>query len=174
MLIDYICCGIVGFVICCMLFAIAEYVEEKREREGVAVEIDLSKFTDDEIVKLAFIDKTYGLPNENYFDRIIKPQYKDKNVNVYRANLDVLNFTTTSARKYVIQTMVDSFGSVEYFIKDNYLYCFGECDSEDDIKAREITKWISYFGAEVNSMTRYRVDNWKNMFEDSNYGRNVD
>jgi hypothetical protein len=171
---DYICCGIVGFVICLLLWGIADYIDEKRESEGVKLEIDLTKFTDDEIVRLAFIDKVYGLPNENYFDRIIKPQYKDKNVDVYRVNLDVLNFTSTSARKYVIQTMVNSFGEIEYFIKDNILYCFGEYDTEESVKAFEITKWLSYFGAEVNHMLRYRVDSWKKIFEDEHYGRNVD
>ena len=171
---DYICCVIIGYVICLLMWEIANRIDEKKESEGVKLEIDLTKFTDDEIVRLAFIDKVYGLPNENYFDRIIKPQYKDKNVDVYRVNLDVLNFTNASARKYVIQTMVNSFGEIEYFIKDDMLYCFGEYDTEESVKAFEITKWLSYFGAEVSHMVRYRVDNWKNIFEDTYYGRNVD
>lgn len=149
----------------------ARKVDRKRDDK---MKVDLKKFNDDDIIKLAFVDKQFGLPNENYFDRVIKPQYNGKNVEVYKAHLETFMFTNSSARKYVLQTMSDLLGSTEYFVKDYMLYCIGECDSEDVIKIKEVMDWLNAFGTHNEHLTKYRVDNWKKIFEVENYGRDVD
>lgn len=145
-----------------------------RKRDDRKVNINLSKFSDDDLIKMAFVDKQFGLPNENYFERIIKPQYNGKNVEVYKANLETFMFTNSSARKYVLQTMSDLLGSTEYFVKDYMLYCIGECESEDVIKIKEVMSWLNAFGTHNEHLTKYRVDNWKKIFEVEYYERHVD
>jgi hypothetical protein len=170
----YILVGCLLFMFLSELTESIYYYIKQRKRDGDKVNIDLNKFSDDDLIKMAFVDKQFGLPNENYFERIIKPQYNGKNVVVHKAHLEVFMFINSSARKYVIQTMVDLLGSVEYFVKDDILYCIGKIDSDEEKKIKEVMIWLGGFGTYHDHMVKYRVDGWKRIFNGDNYGRDVD
>lgn len=170
----YILVGCLLFMFLSEVIESIYYYIKQRKRDDYKVNIDLSKFSDDDLIKMAFVDKQFGLPNENYFERIIKPQYNGKNVVVHKAHLEVFMFTNSSARKYVIQTLVDLLGSIEYFVKDEILYCIGKVDSDEEKKIKEIMTWLSAFGTYNDHMVKYRVDSWNRIFDGDNYGRDVD
>jgi hypothetical protein len=170
---------VLAFALAMLLYSVVDTIADVIQSAGKVdrkrddkMKVDLKKFNDDDIIKLAFVDKQFGLPNENYFERIIKPQYNGKNAFVHKAHLEVFMFTNSSARKYVLQTMADLLGSTEYFVKDDILYCIGELDSDEEKKIKEVMTWLGGFGTYNDHMVKYRVDNWNKIFEIENYGRN--
>lgn len=165
----------------CLLFMFLSEVTEsiyysikQRKRDDGKVNIDLKKFSDDDLIKMAFVDKQFGLPNENYFERIIKPQYNGKNVVVHKAHLEAFMLTNSSARKYVLQTLANMLGSIEYFVKDEILYCVGKVNSDEEKKIKEVMTWLSGFEVYNDHMVKYRVDTWSRIFNGDNYERDVD